>query len=286
MYASFPFPPSLLELGTAHDIPWVFFCGCGSVHGLPQSHTPLGNHPNMLVSPQQVDLRVLLHQRGRCHHSSLPHGVWGLRSSPTSPAPGLPVGGSGAHLCCPAVDREYTPTPSGNFGVLLTAPAVSQVWICGPASCLAFLDLCFLNHQKQSKDRVAVVVALCCCCCYQISNKKQLKGRGVGLALSLRGYGPCGWEGAASRRVRWQVTLHPQPGHRKKWMLAQAFSLLFSQSIIPAHAVVAPAFRASLPFAKDHHKHTRRYVSLMILNTITLTMKINHHKSNPFKLDH
>lgn len=83
MYVPFPFPPSLLKLGTAHYIHGVFFCDCESVHG-PQSHTPLGNHPNMLVSPQQVDLRVLLHQRGRCHHSSLLYRVWGLRSSPTS----------------------------------------------------------------------------------------------------------------------------------------------------------------------------------------------------------
>ena len=86
--------------------------------------------------------------------------------------------------------------------------------------------------------------------------------------------------GHGGRSVR-QLLLYPQTGSR---VLTSAAPLAFSvhQSQVPALRMVLPTQRAYLPssvkpFWKHSHRHTQKRVSIVILNSVKLTIKTSHY---------
>ena len=90
------------------------------------------------------------------------------------------------------------------------------------------------------------------------------------------------WERSHSNwSMRQLVRLHQPAGSKEQWMLM--YSLPFSFYFTRALAHMLPIVRVGLPssvktFWKQRHWRTQSCVSMEILNSVKLTVKINYHK--------
>lgn len=105
-------------------------------------------------------------------------------------------------------------------------------------------------------------------------NKAHKEGSGLGEESSIA-EGGSGQEHEATDRKNPQWATERGEG--------SSHFLLFIQCGTPARGIVLPSYQVHLPcsaepFWKHPHSDTHRYVSMVILNAVKLTMKINNHR--------
>lgn len=122
----------------------------------------------------------------------------------------------------------------------------------------------FLSLYVVLLERVTVFIAMIQYLAKAIQEGKLL------LAHSLRVHSPSWWEGQGRWNWGQLVTAHLPSGHTER-RLPIYFFLLFILALGQSHPHTVK------PFCKNAHRCTQRYVSMVTLNSIKLTMKISQH---------